>query len=49
LEENPFVWWVKINNIAVDARDLPLNIQEELDRRGLIPFVPRGRQVRQKV
>ena len=30
----------KINGLAVDARKMPLEIQEELVKRGLIPFVP---------
>lgn len=29
-----------INGLAVDARKMPLEIQEELVKRGLIPFVP---------
>jgi len=40
LEHNPFAWWVMINGLAVDARKMPLEIQEELVKRGLIPFVP---------
>jgi hypothetical protein len=40
LESNPFAWWVMIDGLAVDARDLPREVQEELVRRGLIPFVP---------
>ncbi len=43
MEENPLVWWVIINGLMVDARNLPLAIQEELVRRKIIPFVP-GKQ-----
>ena len=43
LEENPLAWWVMINGLAVDARKLPLAIQEQLVKRGLIPFVPGNR------
>lgn len=40
MESNPLAWWVLVNGLAVDARTLPLEIQEELVRRKLIPFVP---------
>jgi hypothetical protein len=45
LEENPLAWWVMINDLAVDARKLPIEIQEELVQRKLIPFVPGKRSV----
>lgn len=41
MEENPLAWWVMVNGLAVDARKLPLEIQEHLAQRKLIPFVPR--------
>jgi hypothetical protein len=40
MESNPLAWWVMVNGLAIDARTLPLEIQEELVRRKLIPFVP---------
>ena len=40
MEINPLAWWVLVNGLAVDARTLPLEVQEELVRRKLIPFVP---------
>ena len=40
MESNPLAWWVMVNGLAVDARMLSLEIQEELVRRKLIPFVP---------
>jgi hypothetical protein len=43
MEENPLAWWVMVNGLAVDARVLPLEIQEQLVQRKLIPFVP-GKQ-----
>jgi len=45
LEEKPLAWWVMINDLAVDARKLPVEIQEELVQRKLIPFVPGKRTV----
>jgi len=40
MEANPLAWWVMVNGLIVDARNLPLELQKELVRRGLIPFVP---------
>jgi hypothetical protein len=40
MESNPLAWWVLVNGLAVDARTLPLGIQEELVLRKIIPFVP---------
>jgi hypothetical protein len=33
------VWFVEINGLVVDARTLPVEIQVEAWRRGLIPYV----------
>jgi len=48
MESNPLAWWVMVNGLAVDARVLPLPIQEELVRAGLIPFVPSKKEAVQK-
>jgi hypothetical protein len=40
MDKNPLTWLVIINGLVVDVRNLPREIQEELARRGLIPFVP---------
>lgn len=40
MESNLLAWMVMINGLAVDARTLPVEIQEELVKRKLIPFVP---------
>ncbi len=48
MESNPLAWWVKVNGLAVDARVLPLPIQEELVQAGLIPFVPSKKEAVQK-
>jgi hypothetical protein len=37
---NPLVWMVEINGLPYDIRRAPRQVQEELYRRGLIPFVP---------
>lgn len=43
LENNPLAWYVMVNGLMVDARKLPLEVQEELVRRGLIPFLPKSK------
>ena len=40
LADNPLVWMITVNGIAIDARYVPAEIQNEAYRRGLIPFVP---------
>lgn len=47
MESNPLAWWVLVNGLAVDARTLPLEVQEELVLRKIIPFVP-GKQAEPK-
>jgi len=39
------VWMIEVNGFIVDARQLPVEVQEEAARKGLIPFVhqPSGR------
>jgi hypothetical protein len=38
--QNPLVWVIEVNGLAVDARTLPLEIQVEAFQRGLIPYIP---------
>lgn len=40
IEDNPVVWMLSVDGFIVDARDLPLEVQQEAARRGLIPYVP---------
>jgi hypothetical protein len=40
LEKNPLVWWVEVDGLPMDARDLPLDWQIACYERGLIPYVP---------
>lgn len=44
IEDNPAIWMLSVDGFIVDARDLPLEIQQEAARRGLIPYVPVPRQ-----
>lgn len=40
LESNPLVWMLQVNGYMVDARSLPLEVQEIALAKGLIPFIP---------
>jgi hypothetical protein len=40
LEENPLAWLIEVNGLVVDARMMPIEVQEEAYRLGLIPYVP---------
>lgn len=44
LIDNPMAWMIQVNGLVVDARSVPLEIQEEAYRLGLIPFVPGKRK-----
>jgi hypothetical protein len=38
--QNPLIWIIGVNGLAVDARHVPVDIQVEAFERGLIPYVP---------
>ena len=40
IEDNPALWMLSLNGFIVDAMDLPLEIQQEAVRQGLIPYAP---------
>jgi len=46
LEQNPFVWMLEVDGIVLDIRHAPVALQEAAFERGLIPFVPAGREPR---
>jgi hypothetical protein len=37
---NPMIWMLEVNGLVVDARSVPLGVQMEAFRRGLIPYTP---------
>jgi len=43
MDENIMAWMIMVNGFIVDARSLPLEIQEIAYQKGLIPYVP-GKQ-----
>lgn len=40
IERSGLAWMVEVDGLPSDARDLPLTLQEEAFRKGLIPYVP---------
>ena len=40
IRANPLVWMIEVNGFLVDARHLPVELQELAHKKGLIPFVP---------
>jgi len=44
LEDNPLVWMLEIDGLAVDVRMMPREAQEEAYLLGLIPYIPADRQ-----
>jgi Domain of unknown function (DUF6398) len=43
MDDNIMAWMIMVNGLIVDARSLPLEIQEIAYQKGLIPYVP-GKQ-----
>ena len=44
IENNPLVWTLEIDGLAVDIRMMPREAQEEAYLLGLIPYIPADRQ-----
>ena len=40
LADNPLAWMFRVNGVIVDIRCAPREAQEEVFRRGLIPYIP---------
>ncbi len=43
MEESSTIWLIQVNGFVVDARDMPFEIQEEACTKGLITYVPDGK------
>ena len=43
LDENPLVWFMQVNGLIVDVRDMPREVQEIAYQKGLIPYIPADR------
>ncbi len=44
VKDNPMIWIVSVNGLAVDARHLPLEYQVACYEKGLIPYIPALRE-----
>jgi hypothetical protein len=44
LDDNPLVWMLEVDGMAVDIRTAPRGAQEEAYRQGLIPYIPADRE-----
>lgn len=40
IDKNPLAWTITVNGFLVDARSLPLELQQIAYEKGLIPYVP---------
>lgn len=40
IDANPMIWFIEVNGLPYDARELPTEIQVEAYRQGVIPYVP---------
>jgi hypothetical protein len=41
IDESPMVWFIVVNGLMVDAREMPLAVQLEAVRVGAIPYLPK--------
>jgi hypothetical protein len=40
IDKNPISWYITVNGLIVDSRNMPRKIQEEAFHKGLIPYIP---------
>lgn len=40
IDANPVIWFIEVNGLPYDARELPVEIQVEAYLKGIIPYVP---------
>jgi len=45
IDDNPMAWLISVNGFIVDARSLPRPLQEEAYRKGLIPYLPKDKDI----
>lgn len=44
LDENPMAWLIQVNDLVVDARSMPREVQEAAYQKGLIPYIPADKE-----
>lgn len=40
VDNNPLVWMLRVNGMVVDARHMPIEVQQIAFEKGLIPYIP---------
>jgi hypothetical protein len=40
VDANPMIWFIEVNGLAFDVRELPVEIQVEAYLKGIIPYIP---------
>jgi hypothetical protein len=40
IDANPMIWFIEVNGLPYDARELPVEIQVEAYLEGIIPYIP---------
>ena len=40
MDENPLAWMIMVDGLVVDARSMPLHVQQAAFDKGLIPYIP---------
>jgi hypothetical protein len=40
IDDNPMIWFIGVDGLVLDARELPVEIQVEAYVKGIIPYVP---------
>lgn len=48
IEDNPLVWMILVNGLAIDARTAPRDIQEAAFQQGIIPYIPEASEEKKK-
>ncbi|MFH0925507.1 MAG: DUF6398 domain-containing protein [bacterium] len=46
MDDNPLAWQIMYNGFIVDVRSMPLNIQEIAYKKGLIPYIPNVKEIK---
>lgn len=44
VDNNPLVWFLQVNGLMVDIRDMPREVQVIAFEKGLIPYIPADRE-----
>ena len=45
MDQNPLVWMIQVNGLLMDARYAPREVQEIAVQKGLIPYLPKSKEL----